>query len=196
MASHGAERKSVVLHKDSFWFSGLYVQFVSIRISCWIPVPHPFRKCWKNLFWREPSLRLYSFFLAIFIWKDNLSRIPSLSSVSDLVKMWQLQSICSSKQFHLNFEERNATFMRVPCGQTITKNFCSVFINVLQNVMYGISHSTIRYWSEMHVGVSVRKDPGLHYNAKLRHTVMDVFVLTHLIETRDLFQRGQCSQWK
>ena len=37
------------------------------------------------------------------------------------------------------------------------------------------------YQAEMHVGVSERKDQELHYNAKVRHIVMDVLVLTHLI---------------
>lgn len=33
----------------------------------------------------------------------------------------------------------------------------------------------------MHVGVSEQKDQELHYKVKVRHIVMDVLVLTHLM---------------
>lgn len=56
-------------------------------------------------------------------------------------------------KFHLNFEERHATFTHVPCGETIIKNFCSVFIILLRKVVYDNPHPTIRYRSEMCVGV-------------------------------------------
>lgn len=39
------------------------------------------------------------------------------------------------------------------------------------------------YQAEMHVGVSERRDQEFHYNAKVRHIMMDVLVLTHLLET-------------
>lgn len=39
------------------------------------------------------------------------------------------------------------------------------------------------YQAEIHVGVSERKDQELHCNAKVRHIVMEVLVLTHLLET-------------
>lgn len=38
------------------------------------------------------------------------------------------------------------------------------------------------YQAKMRVGVPERKDQELHYNPKVRHIVMDVLVLTHLVE--------------
>lgn len=50
------------------------------------------------------------------------------------------------------------------------------------------------YQAQIHVGVSERKNQELRYNAKLRYIMMYVLVLTHLLDTQYIFQRGEYSQ--
>lgn len=50
------------------------------------------------------------------------------------------------------------------------------------------------YQAQIHVGVSERKNQELHYNAKLKHIMMYVLVLTHPLDTRYIFQRVEYSQ--
>lgn len=167
--------------------------FLPISFKCQIAVLHFFIMCWNTCFKETCHWDCTTLFSTISIWKDNFSGIPSVRLCLWVI-LWQCMT-AAVLLIPFKFCGEIAKFRR-PLWWNWNKKLQLCLYNPLRKSMIVLIWIYLcHYQAQIHVGVSERKNQEPHYNTKLKHIMMYVLVLTHLLDIRYIFQRVEYSQW-